>query len=324
MLKRFMDVTLSLVVLILLLPILIIIAASIFITSGFPIFFKQNRVGYKGKIFPMIKFRTMREVKAGEDKHDMARLTSTGKFLRSLSLDELPELFHIIKGDMSLVGPRPLLVEYIPRYNKEQFRRHEVRPGLTGWAQINGRNTLTWDEKFRHDVWYVDHQSFFLDLKIIFLTAWKMVKREGVNASEAETMEEFDPGIYVIGSGSLAEKAVAIIKENGMGFSGILPDVESLSGRKIKAAVLAEEDSKRREELAKLSLNWITLIHPEAEIHETAVIERGSIILSGARVKNDAIIGSYSVVGELAIVESRNVVPPHVYIGFDGINKDVI
>lgn len=192
--KRPMDLILSLIALVVLSPIMAITAIMVRIKLGSPVIFKQKRPGLNEKIFTMYKFRTMTDEKNenGELLPDEIRLTKFGKLLRSTSLDELPELFNIIKGDMSIVGPRPLLVQYLPLYNEHQRRRHEVRPGLSGLAQINGRNTVTWEEKFNLDVGYVDSLSFILDWKIIFLTIWKaFVKKEGINSETNATMEGF-------------------------------------------------------------------------------------------------------------------------------------
>ena len=192
--KRLLDITISLIALIFLLPLISLIYLSIRINLGSPAFFLQERVGKDNKIFKMIKFRTMKNStdKNGNLLSDNERVTKFGSFLRSFSLDELPELINILKGDMSLVGPRALLVQYLGLYNDEQIRRHEVLPGLTGWAQINGRNSITWSEKFKLDVWYVDNWSLWLDIKIFFLTFWKVLKREGINQSESVTMEYFN------------------------------------------------------------------------------------------------------------------------------------
>ena len=192
--KRLLDITISLIALIFLLPLMSLIYLSVRINLGSPGFFLQERVGKDNKIFKMIKFRTMKNStdKNGNLLSDNERVTKFGSFLRSFSLDELPELINILKGDMSLVGPRALLVQYLGLYNDEQIRRHEVLPGLTGWAQINGRNSITWSEKFKLDVWYVDNWSFWLDIKIFFLTFWKVLKREGINQSESVTMEYFN------------------------------------------------------------------------------------------------------------------------------------
>lgn len=192
--KRAIDVLASSIGLLLLFPILVIVAILVRIKLGSPIFFTQNRVGKDGKIFKMIKFRTMLDAtdKWGDPLPDEERLTSFGKLLRSTSLDELPELINVLKGDMSLVGPRPLLVEYIELYSEEQFRRHEVRPGITGWAQVNGRNTLAWNERFKMDVDYVDSQDLIFDIKILFLTVFKVLKRDGISQDGNVTMQKFN------------------------------------------------------------------------------------------------------------------------------------
>lgn len=192
--KRIFDFTASLCGLILLSPILIVVALLIRLNLGSPIFFTQDRVGKHNKVFKMIKFRSMKD---GVDKDgnllpDEMRLTKFGKMLRSTSLDELPELINVLKGDMSLIGPRPLLVDYLPLYSEDQIRRHNVLPGLTGWAQINGRNNLNWNEKFNLDVWYVDNWSLILDIKIFFLTIYKVFKREGISQDGNVTMERFN------------------------------------------------------------------------------------------------------------------------------------
>ena len=193
MIKRTIDILLSSIGLILLSPIfLLLIIISLFLL-GRPVFFLQARPGRNEKIFQMIKFRTMKSAydESGSPLPDSQRLTKYGGFLRATSLDELPELWNVLKGDMSLIGPRPLLEEYLPLYTPEQRRRHDVRPGITGWAQINGRNAISWEEKFELDLWYIDHQSFTLDLKIILLTIRKVLFRENINASDSVTMEKF-------------------------------------------------------------------------------------------------------------------------------------
>lgn len=192
--KRTFDIIASLGGLIVLSPIMIICAILIRINLGSPIFFKQKRIGKDNKEFEMIKFRTMKDAvdKEGNQLPDELRLTKVGQILRSLSIDELPELINILKGDMSLIGPRPLLIQYLPLYNERQIRRHEVLPGLTGWAQVNGRNNLTWNEKFELDVYYVENWSLKLDLKIFFLTFYKVFKREGISQDGQATMEYFN------------------------------------------------------------------------------------------------------------------------------------
>jgi sugar transferase EpsL len=194
--KRLFDFFICLFALLLLSPIFLVITILIIILDGFPVFFIQDRPGFSGRIFQNYKFRTMRNIKhhKGETVIEEKRVFLFGRFLRRASLDELPELLNVLRGEMSLVGPRPLLVEYLPRYSKEQARRHEVLPGITGWAQINGRNILSWEERFQLDVWYVDHWSFWLDMKIIFTTLWKVIKGEGITPIKGEIMEKFTGG----------------------------------------------------------------------------------------------------------------------------------
>lgn len=191
--KRFFDVAAVLTASIILVPICVIVGICVRIIHGSPLLFRQTRPGKDGVSFEMLKFRTMTDKRDGDGKllPDTQRLTSFGRFLRSTSLDELPGLWNVLKGDMSLVGPRPLLMEYLPLYSPEQARRHDVRPGITGWAQVNGRNALSWDEKFRLDVWYVDNQSFWLDIKILFLTVKKVLVRDGISANGEATMSKF-------------------------------------------------------------------------------------------------------------------------------------
>jgi sugar transferase EpsL len=191
--KRLIDIIFSTIALILLSPIFLIIAILVVFYHGFPVLFRQKRPGYKGEIFTIYKFRTMRNLTDdhGNPLPDAKRLTKLGRFLRASSLDELPELINVLKGQMSLVGPRPLLVEYLPRYNPTQSRRHNVLPGITGWAQIHGRNAITWQEKFNLDVWYVDNWSLWLDIKIIFLSIFKVLRREGISQPGQATAEPF-------------------------------------------------------------------------------------------------------------------------------------
>ncbi|WP_413505468.1 sugar transferase [Photobacterium phosphoreum] len=191
--KRSFDIIASTLALILLSPVIAITAYFIHKKLGSPVLFRQVRPGLKGKPFEMIKFRTMKDAidKNGQALPDSERLTSFGMKLRSTSLDELPGLWNVLKGDMSLVGPRPLLMQYLPLYNQEQNRRHDVRPGVTGWAQINGRNAIGWNEKFKFDVWYVDNQSLWLDIKILLLTIKKVFIKEGISANDHVTIEPF-------------------------------------------------------------------------------------------------------------------------------------
>lgn len=191
--KRVTDLVVSTTALIITAPVMFAAATAIRITMGKPVLYKQRRPGYKGRIFTLYKFRTMTGARDdhGELLPDGDRLTRLGTFLRSYSIDELPELLNVVKGDLSFVGPRPLLVEYLPRYSSEQMRRHDVQPGLTGWAQVNGRNAISWEEKFKLDLWYVDNCGFWLDLRIIVMTFYRVIRREGISQRGVATMDEF-------------------------------------------------------------------------------------------------------------------------------------
>lgn len=193
LLKRLLDLLLTIPGLVLVSPVLLLIALMVRIIHGKPVLFRQLRPGYRGQPFYVYKFRTMTEDhdEVGNLLPDTHRLTALGRFLRTTSLDELPELFHVLAGKMSLVGPRPLLMQYLDRYTPEQARRHDVLPGITGWAQVNGRNAITWEDKFRFDVWYVDNWSLWLDIKILAVTLWKVLKREGISQPGRATADEF-------------------------------------------------------------------------------------------------------------------------------------
>jgi len=196
--KRLFDFVIGLIGLVVLLPVIAILALAVLINMGRPVIFSQLRPGLGGAPFTLYKFRSMKESASGANEHsdDGERLTPFGSFIRNASLDELPELWNVVRGDMSLVGPRPLLMEYLPLYSPSQARRHEVRPGITGWAQVKGRNSLSWDEKFELDVWYVDNQSMWLDIKILFLTASTVLRKDDISHEGEATMKKFS------GSGS--------------------------------------------------------------------------------------------------------------------------
>jgi lipopolysaccharide/colanic/teichoic acid biosynthesis glycosyltransferase len=193
MIKRLFDILFSALVLIVLSPLIVMTAIFVFVDLGFPIFFTQIRPGYKGNLFKIYKFRSMKDIvnSEGMQTPDIERLTTFGLFIRSTSIDEIPSLWNVFIGDMSLVGPRPLLVEYLSLYNKEQAKRHDLKPGITGWAQINGRNALSWRKRFELDVWYVDNHTFFLDLKILLMTVKKVLFKEGITESGQVTMSKF-------------------------------------------------------------------------------------------------------------------------------------
>ena len=194
--KRLIDFCLSLLAIICLSPLLLVVIALLYVSNeGAGVFFMQERPGLKGKIFKVIKFKTMNDKRdsSGNLLPDLLRITKVGRFVRNTSLDELPQLFNVLKGDMALIGPRPLLKQYLPLYSPEQMRRHEVRPGISGWAQVNGRNNLTWTQKFAYDVWYVDHLSFMLDVKIVYMTVMKVFQRESIDNKEASTSNITEP-----------------------------------------------------------------------------------------------------------------------------------
>ena len=191
--KRLFDIVLAISLISLLFPLYILVSLLIVMRMGAPILFTQSRPGYKEKIFKIYKFRTMSDAvdKDGNLLEDDKRLLGVGKFIRSTSLDELPQLFNVLKGEMSFVGPRPLLVEYLKLYNDKQSKRHDVKPGITGWAQVNGRNSISWEQKFEYDVWYVENQSFMLDMKIIWMTFLKVLKKSDINSETSVSMEKF-------------------------------------------------------------------------------------------------------------------------------------
>lgn len=191
--KRFLDLFISIIAFIILSPLFLIITFLLFIANKGKPFFLQARPGLNGRIFKVVKFKTMNDKKDGDGNllSDAERMTSIGRFVRKTSLDEIPQLLNVIIGDMSLIGPRPLLVDYLPLYNEQQSRRHEVRPGITGWAQVNGRNAISWGRKFEYDIWYIDHLSFALDVKILWMTLLKVVRSEGISSSTTVTMERF-------------------------------------------------------------------------------------------------------------------------------------
>jgi len=191
--KRILDFVLSIIIMLVCLPVMLIVGLIIFLTEGKPIFFFHERPGKDGQPFKLIKFRSMRNARDAEGNllPDGERITNYGNFIRKTSIDELPELINVLRGEMSLVGPRPLLMQYVDRYSQQQFRRHEVLPGITGWAQVNGRNAISWNEKFMLDIWYIDHWSVWLDIKILLLTVWKVISGEGISQAGRATMDEF-------------------------------------------------------------------------------------------------------------------------------------
>jgi sugar O-acyltransferase (sialic acid O-acetyltransferase NeuD family) len=338
--KRLFDVLVAGISLIVLAPVILAVAVLVRIKLGRPILFQQVRPGLDGKPFKLVKFRTMLDStdKYGRPLPDVQRLTKFGKFLRSSSLDELPELWNILRGEMSLVGPRPLLTEYLGLYSPEQLRRHDVLPGLTGWAQIQGRNELSWEEKFRHDAWYVENVSFWLDLKIIFRTILKVLKRDGVNQAGHATAAKFtgstpSPGVIVLGAGGHAKVVISTLLACGRKISGVYDDDPQRLGCEIlghqvvgrivdlptssnQDAVIAIGDGTIRQSLADhYSFNWITLIHPTAWVDPSASISAGTVVMAGAVVQPDCRIGKHVVINTSASVDHDCELDDLVHVG---------
>lgn len=347
--KRVLDLAVSMVVLVLLAPVLMVTAVLVRVRLGSPVIFRQRRPGRDGRPFQMWKFRTMTDARDVRENllPDEQRLTRFGQLLRSTSLDELPELWNVLRGEMSLVGPRPLLMEYLDRYTPEQARRHEARPGITGWAQVNGRNSLSWEEKFEHDVWYVEHCSLGLDLKILWKTLVNVVRRDGIHAAGHATMPKFQgftsnepkphdepgDGVVVIGAGGHAKVVIATLQAAGHDVQAVFDDDASRWGQEIlgiaiegpirrleggdgRPAVLAIGDNDLRRKLAaNLNLRWLSVVHPAATVHESVELNPGAVVFAGAVVQPDAVIGCHAIVNTGASVDHDGRIGDFVHIG---------
>ena len=328
--KRLFDLLVAVLALVVLSPLLAVLALLIRWKLGRDVIFRQMRPGRHGELFSIYKFRTMTDQRddSGQLLPDDERLTRFGRFLRSTSLDELPELWNVVLGSMSLVGPRPLLPEYLEIYTPEQARRQEVRPGITGWAQVNGRNEVDWDQRFLMDVWYVDHRTMSLDVYILMVTVWKAVSRQGVSAKDHATMPEFTDGsvsqsreVIVIGAGGHARVVIATLQEVGHSVVGVYDDdrrlwgseiggvpvigaIKTASGLKDVAAVVAIGDCARRRQLATtLNLDWLTAVHPRACVHESVETGAGTVVFAGAVIQPNSCIGSHVIVNTGATVD---------------------
>jgi sugar O-acyltransferase (sialic acid O-acetyltransferase NeuD family) len=318
--KRIIDFTLALFGFILLSPILVVITLFLFLANDGKPFFCQLRPGLNGKIFKILKFKTMNDRKDASGKllPDEARLTKIGKFVRKTSLDEIPQLLNVIKGDMSLIGPRPLLTDYMHLYNEFQNRRHEVRPGITGWAQVNGRNAISWDKKFEFDVWYVDHMSFVLDCKILIKTVQKVIKSEGINTTSSSTIEPFK-GSHVIlyGASGHCKVIMDILKSSSVSIKKIIDDnvqLESILGLPIEHSsnycfethdkvILSIGNNKVREKLSSLKVDFITAIHKQAIVSSTSIIDKGTVVMAGAIINTNTRIGKHCIINSGSVVE---------------------
>ena len=345
--KRAVDVVVSSLVLLLSLPLLVLIATAIRLLMGAPIFFRQTRAGYQGEPFLIFKFRTMIPAAAGAGD-DQQRLTRLGNFLRRTSLDELPQLWNVLKGEMSLVGPRPLLMEYLDRYSETQMRRHDVQPGITGWAQINGRNAIDWETKFAYDLWYVQYHDFWLDALILLRTGLKMFAPAGITAAGHATMPLFQGGndsqnvrtlsregraVYVIGGGGHAKSVIAALQDSSIVVKGVLDDridqhgkvilgvpiigpISDLATFTLPAAVIAIGDNVVRARIAEeYEAVWLSVIHPHATVHESVTIGEGTVILAGAVIQPDVWIGKHAIVNTAASVDHDCRLGDFVHIG---------
>ncbi len=344
--KRWLDVTLVAAAAPLVLPLLAVVAVLIRWKLGSPILFRQRRTGLNGDVFEIIKFRTMTDDRQSDGtlRSDAERLTRFGRFLRSTSLDELPELWNVLRGEMSLVGPRPLLPEYLDRYTPQQARRHEVQPGLTGWAQVHGRNAIDWETRFTLDVWYVDHCSLAIDCRILLRTVLAVFTRRGITADNHASCPPFmgtasmlatcteapSDGVYVIGAGGHAKVVIDTLQAAGRQVLAVFDDDprrwgDSLLGVPIegpisaipseKQAVIAVGDNGTRRRLAEtLQLRWVTVIHPAATVAASAIVDEGAVIFAGAVVQPDARIGRHVVINTSASIDHDCVIEPFAHV----------
>lgn len=332
--KPILDFILALIGFILLLPVFLCITILLFFANQGKPFFIQRRPGFNGVIFSIIKFKTMndRKDKKGNLLSDAERLTAVGRFVRKTSLDEIPQLLNVLKGDMSLVGPRPLLTQYMHLYSPYQNRRHEVKPGITGWAQINGRNAIDWETKFELDVFYVEHISFGLDLKILLKTVKKILIKEGINAQNSATIEPFSGTtlVYVFGAGGHGKVVLDVLLwENKYVIKGILDDApqsdslfdipikKNFNRKKLQARnciVAIGDNAIRKRIVTTLDTNFIMTIHPNAIVSKFAKIGPGTQIMAAAVVNPDAIIGNHCIINTGAIVEHDCKLEDYVHI----------
>ncbi len=331
--KRFLDLAIVIPALLVLAPVLVVTAIVVRIHLGTPVLYWQERPGLGGRLFRICKFRTMIDARAADGTllPDERRLPWVGRFLRSCSLDELPELWNVLLGQMSLVGPRPLLTHYLSLYSPEQSRRHDVLPGVTGWAQVNGRNAVAWEKRFELDVWYVDNMSLWLDIRILWMTIAAVLSRRGISASGHVTMPEFaSPAravpqarrVVVIGAGGHAKVVVSTLKACGIEIEAVFDDgprawgsdvlgvpvrgsidmIDELDG--LVSGVIAIGDNAVRERLARrLNIDWLTVIHPQAIVHQSAQLGPGTVVFAGAVVQPDVVVGRHVIINTAASID---------------------
>ncbi len=354
-LKRVLDLATVLLLAPLWLPLLVALAVVVRLMLGGPVFFRQDRPGRGGRPFGLRKFRTMtnRRDDRGELLPDEDRMTRFGTMLRATSLDELPELWNVLRGDMALIGPRPLLMKYLDLYTPVQARRHEVRPGLTGWAQVHGRNSVAWEDRFNLDVWYVDNHSFWLDFRILSKTVLQTLCYRDVSAEGHVTMPEFtgrtiaeEPGsvfaddsrhVWVLGAGGHAKVVIQTLREAGFRVRGIFDDYKAIWGKTVmgvaviggldllehhlgELAIIAIGDGQTRLTLAsRFKMNWVSVTHPSAWVDETVRVEPGAIVMAGAVVQPDSRIGAHVIINTGATVDHDCVVEDYVHLA-PGVN----
>jgi sugar O-acyltransferase (sialic acid O-acetyltransferase NeuD family) len=327
LLKRSIDFILATTAFIVSLPIFAIITLCLYFANRGKPFFLQRRPGIHNNIFRVVKFKTMNDLRDSDGNllPDEKRLTAIGNFVRKTSLDEIPQLLNVIKGDMSLIGPRPLLEEYLPIYNEKQRRRHEVRPGITGWAQVNGRNAISWQDKFKYDVWYVDNMSFMLDLKIIFLTISKVFKSEGISADgnfrEANNM-------YLFGASGHAKVIMDILNSMSIAVSGLFDDnpvVKELNsqpvlgkyqGQEIDAGlIISIGDNKIRAKIAvQLQVQYGKAIDKSAIVSDSVRIDEGTVVMQGAVIQASSSIGKHAIVNTKSSIDHDCLISNFVHV----------
>jgi sugar O-acyltransferase (sialic acid O-acetyltransferase NeuD family) len=328
--KRLFDLSIAIPALIVFLPVLAVTTVLVRVFLGSPVLFRQERPGYRGQLFRICKFRTMtdgRDVQ-GNLLSDEQRLTRFGRFLRASSLDELPELWNVIIGQMSLVGPRPLKTSYLSLYTPEQARRHEAVPGVTGWAQVNGRNAVAWEKRFDLDVWYVENCSLWLDVKILCLTVAAVFGRKGISAEGHCTMPDFQgttvparSRLVVIGAGGHGKVVVSTLQATGLHVDAVYDDdprvwgstilgvpvrgpIEELKDAVGVGGVLGIGNNRIRERLAQsLPLEWLTAVHPHSYVHPSVRLGEGTVVFAGAVVQPDVVIGRHSIVNTCSSVD---------------------
>lgn len=326
--KRLIDLMISVPALLLLLPLLLVTGLLVRILLGAPVLYVQRRPGLNGRLFPIYKFRSMTDARdaVGNLLSDDLRLTRFGKFLRASSLDELPELLNVVLGQMSLIGPRPLMSQYLDLYTAEQARRHDVYPGITGWAQVNGRNAVDWEQRFELDVWYVDHYSLWLDIQILWRTIGTVFARKGISATGHCTMPPFEGSrgtirTAVIGAGGHGRVVVSAMQAAGISVDAIFDDNDELWGTKILnvpicgpiqkltefhdvRVVIAVGNNSIRQRLAgQLPLSWITVVHPNAYVHHSVTLGNGTVVFAGAVIQPGVSVGRHCIINSSASVD---------------------